>query len=96
MRVIKNLDVSGFQLQNEIVSDCRKLLQAGEERRKKLRTLIEWKELRAGYLRVIKNPFPETIFSREKPLKARLISKYRFKHFRIENIIFESLSGWAC
>jgi len=90
----KDLNIPGLQLKREITSICNQFLNNGAKRRQDVKNLNEWKKLRREYLKFIRNSFPEIIFKRNYPLNSRLVSKYEFKNFRIENVIFESLPGF--
>ncbi len=80
-------------LQNEVVNACRQSLSLGAVRRRAVNNPEQWRAWREQTLSLVRNPFPETIFSRPK-VEARLVSSHEFEHFRLENVLFESLPGW--
>lgn len=86
---------SGKQVQQEIIRLSREALKAGASRREEaLSNPRQWQELRNHLLNVVKSAFPEEMFHRDRPLKARVVSRHEFEHFRVENVLFESLPGW--
>jgi hypothetical protein len=94
VKVLTNVIHPELQLQNETVSYCRKMLHAGADLRKKIRTLNDWMVLREKHLERIRSVFPPILFERKRPLNTRAVSKYEFYDCRVENVIFESLPGW--
>ena len=94
MKVLSSVDHPEKQLQNEIVNYCRGCLEKGEQRRKKIKNINDWKKYKEDILGVIKSAFPHSMFDRSNPLNARVVSKHEFNDFRIENVLFESLAGW--
>jgi len=83
-----------FSLQNEVISACRKSLEKGSQRRRSIRTYEDYKTWRDQIIKVIKSAFPEAIFDPPKQLTSKLVSRYEFDDYNIENVIFESLQGW--
>jgi len=83
-----------LSLQNEVVSACRKSLAKGAQRRKSIKTKEDWQSWRKEILGVIRSSFPQLMFQRPRELNARLVSQYEFDDYRIENVLFESLTGW--
>ncbi len=81
-------------LQNEVVSACRDSLSLGAKRRKSINSVSDWVSWREDILRVIRSAFPSAIFERNNELNARIVSRFEFDHFCIENVLFESLPGW--
>lgn len=81
-------------LQNEVVSACRDSLSRGLERRQNINTKEDWQAWREEILRVIRSSFPDVMFSRPNEINAKIVSKYEFDDYRIENVLFESLAGW--
>ncbi|MDF2724831.1 MAG: beta-lactam binding protein AmpH [Paenibacillus sp.] len=84
----------GKQVQEEVIANCRSALAAGALRRSRVTEQEQWLPLRERMLAVVKEAFPAELFQRERPLRARLVSSFEFDHFRLENVLFESLPGW--
>lgn len=83
-----------LMLQNEIVSACRASLSLGGKKRKSINNISAWTSWRENVLQTIRSAFPKAIFERRNELNARIVSRFEFDHFRIENVLFESLPGW--
>lgn len=85
---------SELMLQNEVVLACRESLSLGAKGRRSINSTQEWLSWRQNVLEVIKLAFPKVIFERNNELNPRIVSKFEFEDFRIENVLFESLPGW--
>ncbi|MGB9595898.1 MAG: alpha/beta hydrolase family protein [Candidatus Poribacteria bacterium] len=83
-----------FSLQNEVVSACRGSLSKGVQKRRSIKTNYDYKIWRDEIIKIIKSAFPEEIFKPVKQLTSKVVSRYEFDSYNIENVIFESLSGW--
>lgn len=59
-----------------------------------IKDLNSWEENRIKLLKAYKDAYPKYIFEKRPPVKSKLVSKYEFKNYRIENHIFESYPGW--
>ncbi len=88
------MDQPELMLQNEIVSACRASLSSGAKRRRSINSIEDWLSWRSDVLGIIKSAFPKIIFERNNELNVRIVSKFEFENFRIENVLFESLPGW--
>ncbi|WP_135555697.1 alpha/beta hydrolase family protein [Paenibacillus cymbidii] len=84
----------GKQVQEEIIAICRRALAEGAARREGAADSAQWLALRERMLAVVKEAFPADLFRRDRPLHARVVSRHEFEHFRVENVLFESLPGW--
>jgi hypothetical protein len=94
MKVLNNDVFPELQAQREIVEYCKRGLREGEIKRKSIGSQEEWTVLQNNYHKIIRNAFPEILFDRNRSLNIKVISKYEFEDYRIENVIFESLPGW--
>lgn len=59
-----------------------------------IETKSEWLELRKELLSVYRKAFPAEMFKKRTPVETKLVSRHDFKHYRIENVLFESFPGW--
>lgn len=84
----------GKQVRMEVIANCRRALAEGAARRESAADLGQWLALRERMLAVVKEAFPSDLFRRDRPLHARVVSRHEFAHFRVENVLFESLPGW--
>lgn len=82
------------QVQEEMAAICRRALAEGARRRSGVTDAAEWQSVRERLLDAVKAAFPPEMLSRDWPLRARVVSSYAFEHFRVENVLFESLPGW--
>lgn len=81
-------------LQNEVVAGCRESLARGAARRTAVSSVEEWRAWREETLAAIRAPFPALVFSRNRDLRVRTVSRHDLGAYRIENVLFESLPGW--
>ncbi len=72
---------------------AREQLEAHNNRRNGLSTLEEWEEMRSGMWKAFMTAFPPLLLEKCQ-LNARVVSSYTFEHYRIENLLFESIPGW--
>ncbi|HOP09979.1 MAG TPA: hypothetical protein PK629_00645 [Oscillospiraceae bacterium] len=72
---------------------AKEMLEAHNRKRESLTDAAEWEALSAEMKQAFLKAFPPLL--REKcPLNARVVSRHEFEHFRIENVLFESIPGW--
>lgn len=83
-----------FSLQNEVISACRRSLSKGKQKRRSIKTNDGFKLWKDEIIKIIRSAFPEVIFEPAKQLTSKMVSRYEFNDYKIENVIFESLSGW--
>jgi len=64
------------------------------EKRRKIDNIKDWEKYKNSIYDVFKKAFPAELFEREKNINAKVVSKYEFDNFKIENILIESIKGW--
>lgn len=58
------------------------------------KNLKDWESERDRLIKAYKSAYPDYLFNKRSAVKSKLVSKYVFEHYRIENHIFESYPGW--
>ncbi len=56
--------------------------------------LASWESEKEKLVRSYKSAYPEYLFQKRPAIESKMVSKYEFKYYRIENHIFESYPGW--
>lgn len=92
-RILEKAVTAASQLENEIVNACREGIKVGLEKLRKVRTKEEWEALRPEFEDVFQRSFPEMLKHRAK-MEPKLVSRFEFEEFDVENVLFCSLPGW--
>jgi len=82
------------QFKNLIKKDIYKVFNKEIKKRRNISNIEDWEKYKKNIMKIFSQAFPKEIFEREKNINSKLVSKYEFEHFIIENVLIESLKGW--
>lgn len=93
MKVLNPATQPENQLWKQIGQYAQDLMEVQNHRRDSVTTHTQWEVLRRSKKEAFMRSFPPLLLEK-CPLNARTVSSYTFEHYRIENVIFESIPGW--
>jgi len=79
---------------NNVKDRIYKVFNREVEKRRSIQTIEEWAVYKEKLLDVFNKAFPEDIFKKNTNIKYKIVSKYEFTNFKIENVLIESIEGW--
>lgn len=93
-RVAPELDLPQM-LARHVQRRCREALAQAEDRRAEATRAGTWKSLREEIRRDLRAGLGELPFGKMGgPLNAQVVSRHERPHYRLENVLFDSLPGW--
>lgn len=92
-RVLNDAIGAAKQVEKEITSFGRQLLETSQTIFENINAIDEWEKYRDEILLEIRNAFPEMLFKRDS-LNVQHVSTHEFDNFKVENVLFNSILGW--
>ncbi len=66
-----------------------KALDLINERIKSINTKEDWEKEQKRLIDIYKGFYPEIMFAKRHPIVSKVVSKYEYEDYRVENVLFE-------